>query len=346
MYVNKKLEDLGINPISKIDDRTICVLANKIAILLVDTFPDYNLDYLKIVDSLQHTKMYIADIPKDISPVNYFYKDETMYISNKIDLIEQNEFILHESIHKIQEYKNKKEQLVQLGICHISETRIQGMALNEAAVQYIVSKLLKKQRQIVEIYDMKIPTISKNYYPIITNLIEQIIFVLGEDLLIESVLKPSEEFKYNAIDNFGEENFFAIQSNFDKILKTKDYILENKPNNEDILQNIEQIKTLYFDTQKLILVSYFDNVINRLETIQEVRKYKNKLIKYRDLIGSQEGIEFYINYYIDKIKQIKEIEQNIQYKQNHALTVIKDNKILKILKKIKNYLLDSFSNII
>lgn len=343
MYIDKKLKELGIKPITKLDGRTICNLSNKIAILLVDTFPNYNLNYLKIVDSLQHTEMYIAEVPKDISPVNYFYKSGTMYISDNIDINEKNEFILHESIHKIQEYKNKKEQLVQLGICHISETKIQGMALNEAAVQYIVSKLLKRQNQIVEIYDMKIPTISKNYYPIITNLIQQMVFVLGEDLLIESVLNPSEEFKYNAIDNLGEDNFFRIQANFDEILENKDNILEKQVNNENFLQNIEQIKVLYFETQKIILTSYFNNIIPRIETLEEVHQYKNKLIQYRDLVGTEEGLEFYIKYYMDKTQQIKEIEQKIVTKNNRALTIVNDNKILRILKKIKNYLTNSFS---
>jgi hypothetical protein len=345
MYVKKRIEELGIKIISKLDDRTVCDLANKIAILLVDTFSNYNLDYLKIVDSLQHIQMYIAEIPKGIAPVDYFYKDNVMYISDTIEISPANEFILHESIHRIQEFKNKKEQLVQLGICNISETKIQGMALNEAAVQYIVSKLLKRQVQVVEIYDMKIPTISKNYYPIITNLIQQLAFVLDEELLIKSVLNSNDEFKYNAIDTLGEERFFLIQANFDKILKNKDCILENKIANKDISQNVEQIKTLYIETQKLILISYFDNMINRLETIEEVNIYKSKLIQYKDLIGSSEGLEFYINYYMNKIKQIKIIEQNIESKKKRSLTVVSDNKIFKILKKIKNYLLNSFSNI-
>ena len=228
MYTDKHFKELNIEPIRKIDIREKCEFANKLAIMLVDTFQEYNLDYLRIVDLIQHTEIYISKVPKNISPVNYSYIDEAIYISDEIELDLANEFVLHEMIHRIQEDRNKKNKLMQLGLCNILETKVKGVAINEAGIQYVVSKMLNNTQKIVEIYDMKIPTVSKNYYPILTNLIEQMAFVLGDDLLIDSVLNSKEDFKYNTIDNLGETNFFTIQSNFDKILESKNNILRNK----------------------------------------------------------------------------------------------------------------------
>lgn len=333
MNLNKYFKQLQIEPIQEVDIRKKCELANKITMLLIDTFPEYDLDYLKIVDLLQHTKMYIVKIPEKLSPVNYLYQEQAIYISDQIELNEKNEFLLHEVIHKIQEYKNKRGQLIQFGICNVFETKIQGLAINEAAIQYIVEKMLKKENTSVEVYEMKIPTISKNYYPIITNLIQQLSLVIGERWIIDSTLNSNEEFKYNAIDYLGEENYFIIQTNFDEILKSKDEILENS----NILEEqkiVKKIKTLYIETQQLILTSYFDNIINKIETEKELNIYHKKLIKYRELIGSYEGLENYYKYYFEKEKEIKKLRQNLK---NQALIPISDNKIVKIFKKIKDY---------
>lgn len=330
MYTDKHFKELNIEPIRKIDIREKCEFANKLAIMLVDTFQEYNLDYLRIVDLIQHTEIYISKVPKNISPVNYSYIDEAIYISDEIELDLANEFVLHEMIHRIQEDRNKKNKLMQLGLCNILETKVKGVAINEAGIQYVVSKMLNNTQKIVEIYDMKIPTVSKNYYPILTNLIEQMAFVLGDDLLIDSVLNSKEDFKYNTIDNLGETNFFTIQSNFDKILESKNNILRNK----DIQINIENIKNIYNETQNIILTSYFDRVFKRIETLDELQLYHKKLINFRNYIGSNDVQYIYIKYYKNKKEEIKKKEFDLK---NRALIVVEDNIIFKIIRKIKKY---------
>ena len=330
MYTNKHFKKLNIEPLYKVDIREKCEFANKTAALFVDTFPEHNLDYLRIVDLLQHTEMYISKVPNNISPVNYSYIDEVMYISDETGLDLKNEFLLHEVIHRIQEDRNKKNKLTQLGLCNILETKIQGLAINEAAIQYIVQKLLHTDRQIVEIYDMEIPTGSKNYYPIITNLIEQMAFVLGDNLLIDSSLNSKEDFKYNAIDNLGESNYFTIQTNFDKILEAKNGILKY----QDIGTNTDMIKNTYVETQNLILKSYFDRIGKRIETTNELKTYYNKLFGFRNFIGSNDGKYLYIEYFRNKEEKIKKMEYDLE---NKSLMVVKNTPILRIFRKIKNF---------
>ena len=299
---------------------------------IVDKF--YDLDYLKIVDIIQHTQMYTAKIPNNLSPVNYSYLDEILYISEKIELDINNEFVLHEVIHRLQEYRNKKNKLLQLGLCDILETSIKGLALNEAAVQYIVKKVLNGENEIVEVYGMKIPTISKNYYPILTNLIEQMIFAVGENILVDSTLNSNNEFKYSAIDSMGESTYYEIQNNFDKIMDVKNQILKNE-NQTNVKENIDLIKRIYIETQHKILTSYFNKELKAVKDIDQLKVFGDKLFKYRNLIGSDEGQVLYDEYYKEMLNKIQEKEFSFQ---NRALIVVKENKIINVFKRIKNYI--------
>ena len=332
MYINKYFKQLNIEPIAEIDIREKCEFANRAAMVIVDKF--YDLDYLKIVDIIQHTQMYTAKIPNNLSPVNYSYLDGILYISEKLELDINNEFVLHEVIHRLQEYRNKKNKLLQLGLCDILETSIKGLALNEAAVQYIVKKVLNGENEIVEVYGMKIPTISKNYYPILTNLIEQMIFAVGENILVDSTLNSNNEFKYSAIDSMGESTYYEILNNFDKIMDVKNQILKNE-NQTNVKENIDLIKRIYIETQHKILTSYFNKELKAVKDIDQLKVFGDKLLKYRNLIGSDEGQALYDEYYKEMLNKIQEKEFSFQ---NRALIVVKENKIINVFKRIKNYI--------
>lgn len=332
MYINKYFKQLNIEPIAEIDIREKCEFANRAAMVIVDKF--YDLDYLKIVDIIQHTQMYTAKIPNNLSPVNYSYLDGILYISEKLELDINNEFVLHEVIHRLQEYRNKKNKLLQLGLCDILETSIKGLALNEAAVQYIVKKVLNGENEIVEVYGMKIPTISKNYYPILTNLIEQMIFAVGENILVDSTLNSNNEFKYSAIDSMGESTYYEILNNFDKIMDVKNQILKNE-NQTNVKENIDLIKRIYIETQHKILTSYFNKELKAVKDIDQLKVFGDKLFKYRNLIGSDEGQALYDEYYKEMLNKIQEKEFSFQ---NRALIVVKENKIINVFKRIKNYI--------
>lgn len=332
MYINKYFKQLNIEPIDEIDIREKCEFANRAAMVIVDKF--YDLDYLKIVDIIQHTQMYTAKIPNNLSPVNYSYLDGILYISEKLELDINNEFVLHEVIHRLQEYRNKKNKLLQLGLCDILETSIKGLALNEAAVQYIVKKVLNGENEIVEVYGIKIPTISKNYYPILTNLIEQMIFAVGENILVDSTLNSNNEFKYSAIDLMGESTYYEIQNNFDKIMDVKNQILKNE-NQTNVKENIDLIKRIYIETQHKILTSYFNKELKAVKDIDQLKVFGDKLLKYRNLIGSDEGQALYDEYYKEMLNKIQEKEFSFQ---NRALIVVKENKIINVFKRIKNYI--------
>lgn len=334
MQINKYFKELNIEPIYEIDIREKCEFANKVANCMVDTFYDYNLDYLRIVDLIQHTNMYISKIPKKLSPVNYSYIDNAMYISEETEFTLNNKYLLHELIHVIQESKNKKDQLVQLGLCEVLETKIKGLALNEGAVQYVVQKILNNEAQIVKIYDMEILTRSAEYYPIITNLIEQLAFLLGDDVLINSILNSNSNFKYLVIDTLGEDTFFSIQTNMDKILEIKNYLINNKDYDGE-KQCIEEIKKIYTITQNMIFSSYFNKMIKKVKTIEELRNYRRRLREFKYYIGGENAENYYSDYYSKMKIKISEQQKRLE---NKSLIVVKENKIMIIFKKIKSYL--------
>ena len=331
MQINKYFKEFEIEPIENIDVIKRVEFVNAAALKLIKLFSEQNLDYIKILQALQSTEICISKIPSNIAPANYSYKEQIMYVSDKIDLSLNNEFIWHELIHRIQESKNTNGKLVQLGLCAIKETKVQGLAINEAAIQYVVRKILNNENNLIEIYGMKIPTKSKRYYAILTNLIDQLVLVVGDYTLIESVLNSNEEFKYNSIDILGEAKYFTIEANFDKILEAKNNIMQS--NNEiEFSKNINNIKKLYIDTQDLILQSYFNSVIKRVENLEELYNVKFKLEEYSKYIGTEEGLKKYVDYYEKIIYNIEVLEAKFK---NKSLIELPNGRIAKLIFKIK-----------
>lgn len=335
MAINKFFKERKIEPINELDIKKRVEFAYNSALLLLESFQNSKLDYLKILDKLQRMKIVVAETPKNISPVNYSYIEETLYVSDRIDLSIENEFILHEVIHRVQEKKNKSGKLTNFGLCNVLDTKIYGLAINEASIQYLVAKILNNPLEIVQLYNMKIPTISKRYYPMVTNLVEQLVFLLGDELLIDSVLNSNDEFKFNAIDNLGEANYVKIQANFDKILDTKNSVMDSKDENL-IMEKCVCIRNLYLETQELILKSYFNNYYKQIDTLDELKDYERKLNQYEELIGSEDGIKMYKNYLKEQKEKIEILKQKLS---NRALVVVSDNIISRMFRKIKQIIL-------
>ena len=198
---SQKLNELGINVLRKLESDEKEKIAKEVTIKLNNIFIKYNLLSSEIYEILVNTDMYLAEVPQGISPANYIQQNSSLYFSEELDLNEPNEYIIHECIHRIQDYKNKKKKLKQLGICYFTETKINGLAINEAAIQYVSSKALNRRRKYANVYDMDIKTLNPKYFPVLTNIIEQLVFILGEEKLVDSLFNNNNEFRYNLIDN-------------------------------------------------------------------------------------------------------------------------------------------------
>ena len=136
------------------------ILFNKpLALLTNKAFQQAQLEFMRLENissmlsmKLINTDMYLSDIKSGTPKANYIYKNMSLYIDRSIELSENNEDILRECICKVQEVRNKKNRIHKLGLCRFNESKIAGVAFNEAGIQYILSTLLdKKSRRVKNI---------------------------------------------------------------------------------------------------------------------------------------------------------------------------------------------------
>lgn len=336
MDKQKRLENLGIEVKRKVEDEKVVAIVDEVSTRIKTTFPEANINFLEIYKTLLDTPMYYAKIPEGLSEVNYFFENSSLYFSENINLENLNEYIYHECIHKLQERKDKKGNIIRLGMCEVNELSVKATALNEGAIQYLTSKILNKPLKTATVYDITLP-IKTEYYPIVTNLVAQLAYLLNEDILIDSTINGNENFKIEIIDTLGESEYNTIEKNLNQILQIKNNILElqkeSKNNEEKINNNKEIIKKIYINTQNTIYTAYFENILKRVENDIEISLVRKKLYSYRSLTGSVYGYNDFSIYCIEFDK--KTVKKQEELKNKKALVVVNDNIVFKILRKIK-----------
>ena len=342
MPKKKNLGNTGIEVIEPLEEEIIVDIVNQVSTRIMTAFPDNKLSYLDIYKTLLDTPMYYARIPKGLSKANYYYKNSSIYFSDRVDLSEVDEFIFHECIHRLQERKDKKGRITRIGVCEVNELSVKATALNEAAIQFVTVKAFNMPEKQLNIYNITLPSRTE-YYPIITNIISQLAFLLGESALIDSTINGNEDFKLVIIDNIGENEYRFIE----KSLRIKSEISDIQNNMQlkdkwegtenikylEIEKKSKNIKNLYFDIQNKIYTSYFENLLKRTENDLEVNMILEKLKDYEDYIGvAEDNIAFNL-FYSDFTKRA---EKRInELKNKTALVVFKDNIIYKVIRKIK-----------
>ena len=231
------------------------------------------------------------------------------------------------------------------------------MALNEASIQYIVAKIFNEEEKYIEAYAIKSNTYSPNKYPLICNILLQLLFISTEEILVKSTIYSTDEFIIEGIEEIGESSFVNVQNNLDEMLYASEQIIGIKKliktkteegyfNIEEYLNEIyekeELIRKLYMDSQISIFTMYFDRLYNRIENLSDIKFYRNKLEEFKKLIGfyTNENQDYFLKYYEDYYKQKEEKlilkQADIERKNELALTVISDNIIIQIFNKIKS----------
>jgi hypothetical protein len=251
---------------------------------------------------------------------NYFYKNSSIYFKENLSIDDMKKYAIHEFIHYYQEVKDKKNVLYKLGLCDFTGLSIKGMALNEGAVQLIASKALKNENETVKYYDIEFATNTPNCYPIICNLVGQMAYITGENVLFDSTLNSNNKFAKSFTNLCGEKTLHIVQRNLDKILKLEEKMtdLHSKLEKETLPDAFlasastkideykKEIKNTFFETQNLIISSYFDNALNNVYSAQEVEDYRKKLYHYKDLLGTTENYTFFNDYYINMMEKLDE----------------------------------------
>ncbi len=342
MSVESDLRKDGIKVVDILDTMTVNRIAHNIATKLCETFPELCFNESDLFAKLARLTMYRAEMPEGMAEANYFYKNASIYFNERVAIEDLEEFAIHECIHYIQEVKDKRNNLVRMGLCNFDTLKITGMGLNEAAVQYSTSKVIGIQKEAVKYFGISFETISPSYYPLECNLIEQLTYFTGSEILFDSTFTSNDKFKNYFIELTSNKTFTEIESCCDQILEFEEEILRlnNKFNSydercnkvdkivakQDSLKN--KITDTYLKAQDTLIKGYFDKAFKNITNLEELDNYRKKLDHFGNLIGRTDNYTFFDDYYTEKMSQL-EHKSNVLENGGieTALTIKKPTKV-------------------
>ena len=279
MNTHSRLKKDGIEIIEQLDTLKVNTIAINVASKLCLAFPEHNLSRSKLFESLSRINMYIAKMPADASGAKYFYKDCSIYFNENLDIEEMSRMAMHECIHFIQELRDSNNNLIKMGLYNpLTNT---GLGLNEASVQLMASEANMMDIMNETYFNISINTISPDYYPLQCALVNQIAYFTGTYPLYHSTLNSNDVFKNTFILKSDKKTYSTIVKNLDKLLTLEndlnffaseleyaDKISSIKLLNKLIKKNKEDITSLFFRTQNLIIEkcfkSEFNNMVKRI----------------------------------------------------------------------------------
>lgn len=355
MGISKLLNKFDIKVIAKLTKEQQIVLSDNVATKISNEF-NY-IDYGYLYTKLMNVKMYIAILPKEIIGAIYSYEENTLFISDTEDIETVSKELLYECIHAVQDITNKSGEEKQLGQSVLLEHKTCCIAINEASVQYIVAKIFNEEEKYVEAYGIKAKTYNTNRYPLICNILLQLLFISNEKTLVKSTIYSLDEFTLDIIQNIEKNSYINIQNDLEEMLYTSEQIIGIKEliNNRtqegyfniqqylnEIYEKEEKIRKLYMNCQMSIFTMYFDILFSKIESSTDIKLYISKLENFKELIGFyiDENQEYFLKYYKNYYKQKQEKlilrEEEIKRKSDLAITVISDNMMIQIFNKIKD----------
>lgn len=352
MSIESDLRKDGIKVVDILDTVSTNQIAHNIAAKLCETFPELCFNENDLFAKLSHLNMYRASMPDGMAEANYFYKNTSIYFNEKIAIEDLEEFAIHECIHYIQEIKDKKNNLIRMGLCNFNNLKIVGMGLNEAAVQYMTSKIIGIEKDYVKYFGISFRTISPSYYPLECNLIEQMAYITGDLVLFNSTLTSNDQFKNKFIELTSQKTYDDVEYYIDQILELEENLikLDNKFSSFDernkkvdkIVTKTEECKKkiadYYIKAQNLIIKNYFDKSFKCIGNLEELDNYRKNLEYYKDIIGYTDDYTFFDDYYTEKMAAL-EHKSNILENGGieTALELKKTNKIVSWFRAFKNF---------
>lgn len=318
-----RLKKEGIQVINQLDTLKVNTIAINVASKLCLAFPEHNLNKSELFESLSRLNMYIAKMPKDSSGAKYFYKDNSIYFNETADIDEMSTLAVHECIHYIQELRDYSNHVSRMGLYTPSSNT--GLAINEAAVQLMASEANMIESETETYYGISINTISPNYYPLECALLNQISYFTGTYPLYHSTLNSNDVFKNTFVLKSDKKTYATVTKNFDKLLSLEnnlnyfsselqytDKISSIKLLNKLINETKEDIKSVFFKTQNLIMSKCFKNEFNSIRNLEDIKNFNSKLYNYKNIIGSADEYTFYNEFYRNMMNVIEEKKSYIE----------------------------------
>lgn len=354
MSIESDLKKDGITVISELDKLSINTIAQNVSQKIVSAFPNLGFNSDELYNRFSNLPMYIANIPEGLSEASYFFKNSAIYFRDGMGLADLEKYAVHELIHNLQEQKDEKGNLKRLGLCVFHGSKTTGMGLNEAAVQLISSNILGETFENVTYYNINFSTVSPDCYPLLCNLLSQMAYITGEEVLFDSTFNSNDHFKNKFTALCGENAYKLVSSSFDNILNIEEKIikLQTKLANYDLstkkfdklsekIENLKQlIRTQYFLAQETIIKTYFSTIFKCLLTADDIERFRKSLYNYKDFIGATDNYRFFNDYYINMMENLdNKFDDLPEIKDSTYLIERKENKFLKLINYIKNIIL-------
>ena len=296
------------------------------------TFPEQSILEETIRDHFQQHNMYWARFEKNLGNASYSYKNGQLYLSRQIDFQKLDPFVLHEMIHSLQD-KQIEIDYRKLGLCTMTDFKMEGLALNEAGIQYVVAKMLQQDREKIDYGELSLKTRSPQYYPLLCNLLEQIVVLVGEECLVGSVLWSQSSFRENCILAFGEQAYLDIAKEMDKLLEIRIKISQDANCQKQVTQSIQQFEKI----QNKILTSYFNKKIRNLSKVESVEDYQKQLRDFQKYRGSQEKEQFFEKFQQEKSQELNRRLFQIMRMQSQNTPMVTNHRIRMLWQKLRSF---------
>lgn len=356
MSINSILKKEGITVVRKLNTLEINRIAKNISEKIINNFSEYLLNYDDLFSAFSRIDMYLAKMPADSSCAKYFYMNNSIYFNdeNKLDVSGDSIFALHECLHFIQTCRNQHGKVYRLGLYEIGK---QGIAINEAAVQYMASVAQNSGIYSEKYYDIDIKTISPDYYPLQCALLEEMLYFTGIYPLYQSTLNSNDIFKNTFISCSNKSTYDTIENNLEKMLKLEDDLccfsmeMANTSKEKDfkllsrLIENRKTaIKNVFFDTQNAIIQNCFTTAYNNINTVNDIKEYQDKLYKFKDVLCYTDDYTYYNDFYCDAMSSLDSIRDYI--KSGHSMNEYRTANTSLVVKEEKSGIVDKFKNIV
>ncbi len=348
MNIEKDLVKDGIIVTEKIDTDIILNITQNISKKIVNTFPKFNLNADEIFSKLFSLNMYKANMPDGMAEANYCYKNSSIYFNSHIANEDLEEFAIHECLHFLQEVKDENDNISRMGLSTYHNSKPIGTGLNEAAVQYISAKIIGIEPDFEKYYDINIFTPSPSYYPVECALLNELIFIVGEDLLFKSTFFSTDDFKDAIIARSSKRTFNIIQKTFDDILNFEEHIivltnksLESNKNNKfqnEILKYRQKIKNSFINCQNSIVKDFFDKDYKNITNLENLDNFRKRLTKFDQYVGKVSGYKFYENYFIEMMNKLEHKSNVLENGGIETALSIRYNFFFRFFNKIAYWL--------
>ena len=340
MSINSKLKKEGIKIIEQLNTAKVNSIAINVASKLCLAFPEHNLNKSDLFESISRLNMYIASMPLDSSDAKYFYKDNSIYFNENINIEDISTTAIHECLHFIQEFRDSNNNLSKMGLYNPFSNF--GIGLNEAAVQLMASEANMADTTSETYFNISFNTISPDYYPLECCLVNQIANFTGTYPLYHSTLNSNDVFKNTFILKCGKKTYNTIVKNLDKLLSLEsdlnyfsneleyaDKLSSIKLLNKLIRKNKEEIISLFFNTQNLIIEKCFKNEFNNIRTMDDLKEFNQKLYNFKNIIGYTDGYSYYNEFYCDMMNTVEQKRNYIEtYGNINLFTNVNNDLIL------------------